>query len=140
MSEQREILFRGKRVNNKWVEGYYYAKPILELHFILSGEEQWEVDGKTVGQYTGLKDKNEVRIFEGDIVAVKHPHQKKHVPGVIEFGRYTDVDSLDNYDYIGWYIKVYGKCVSILQPCADGMEIEVIGNIHDNPELLEENR
>lgn len=96
-----------------------------------------KVDPSTVGMYSGIKDRLRKMVFDGDIVSFKHQDQKAAVLGVIKYGRYTDVDSFDNYDYIGWHIEVHGKCVSILQPCADGIEIEVIGNIHDNPELLE---
>lgn len=139
MSEQREILFRGKCVDSgQWIEGPYiqsYASGYIYLDD--KHPKMVLVFRETVGQYTGLKDKNGTQIFEGDIVELKKAHQKIPVVGVVEYGRYTDVDSLDNYDYLGWYIKVRGHCVSILQPPVDGIEMEAIGNIHDNPELLE---
>ena len=73
----REILFKGKRLNNgEWVEGYYVEKTLVHAgnkskkHFYilnLSGNLE-EVDGETVGQYAGLTDKKCVKIFDGDIV------------------------------------------------------------------------
>lgn len=148
MSEPREILFRGKRFDNgEWVDGilHVFTEKVAQIggyidygtHVCIGNS--YGVTPSTVGQYTGLLDKNGKLIFEGDIIELNHPvYFKKSVIGLVAYGRYTDVDSLDNYDYLGWYIKVRGKCVSILQPCVDGIEIQVIGNIHDNPELLEE--
>ena len=67
----REILFKAKRLDNeKWVEGYYFAKPILNYHCILEGENQRQIDPDTLCQFTGLTDKDGNKIWENDIVDV----------------------------------------------------------------------
>lgn len=118
----REILFRGKCIQGKeWVYGYFFAKPILEKYFIELGNEMWQVDPTTVGQYTGLQDKNGNKIFEGDIV--------KYIP--------------DDEDEVGVDFYLIEFCNGsyrigrdeISQDYAD--EWEVVGSVHDNPELLE---
>ena len=146
----REILFRGKRVDNgEWVYGSF----IPDLCELLYGDKldgfikpfgkirkerlMVEVDRKTVGQYTGLTDKNGKQIFEGDILGAKHPKQMKAVPCLVKYGEYKDEDGLSDCRYLGFCLQALGKCCSILTPLSDGIEYEVIGNIHDNPELLE---
>lgn len=131
----REILFRGKRVDNgEWVYGSF----IPDLCELLYGNKldgfikpfgktrkerlMVEVDRKTVGQYTGLRDKNSTRIFEADIVKVYDVYCNETVVGVVEFcdGSFRIYDK-DFTSYDRWmYCKV-----------------EVIGNVFDNPELLE---
>lgn len=141
MRDMPEILFRGKRVDNgEWVEGSLLHDPDLEAFDIVgfnyySGESGLEreefccrVDPSAVGRYTGLTDKNGVKIFEGDIlkttvyvyckaavVAYSEGCFWVHNPngGNMPLFKYVDMDS--------------GK--------AD--RVEVVGNIHDNPELLE---
>lgn len=121
----REILFRGKTESGKWVEGFYSPVnlPIFDTmgHFINEGGYRAiEILPDTMGQYTGLRDKNGEKIFEDDIVCWPKEDGYGHVYWakdearfVIEFeGCIVDFDNL-------W-----------------GHEIEVYGNIHDNPELL----
>ena len=121
----REILFRGQRFDGVWFEGYFFAKPILEKYFIIIGEDQYMVKPETVGQYTGLTDKNGLKIFEGDIVTI--PDSKK-----------MGLPALIRYDYVRATFEVSRSGYNPLS-LIDAREFyEVIGNIHDNPELLKE--
>ena len=117
----RAIEFRGKCLDNgKWKYGdlVHTTKGTLILP-TNEGWNQYAVDPATVGQYTGLKDKNGKEIYEGDIFKAGY------------FGG-TDVVTWDveNARYIGRSPK---GCISYV-----GREpaVEIIGNIHDNPELL----
>ena len=125
----REILFRGKRTDNgEWVEGYYSPVNIPITgnmrHFInVGGYRAVEIDSETVGQYTGLNDKNGVKIFEGDIV------------------RYGDTIHrvvFEQRNGTAYFGLVYAACETLpFGHYQDLKQIEVIGNIYDSPELLE---
>ena len=132
----REILFRGKRLDNgKWVEGAFcpndcddpfgpmvYKPSIIKLGDPCDGF-WFAVDPETVGQYTGLKDKNGKKIFEGDI------WNCGGCIGVIKW--VEDVCSFEaNYTMNG---IEYANAVGAYRAA----KVEVIGNIHDNPDLLE---
>ena len=131
----REILFRGKRTDNgTWAYGYLFC--IWERTYLCWGTtndvpNMKEVLPETVGQYTGLTDKNGVKIFEGDICRFKR-FNDVHVGKV--------VFNVTTASFIMWYqpiVGAYGEKATqkmLLSVCDD---IEVIGNIHDNPELLE---
>lgn len=138
----REILFRGKRVDNgKWIEGFYVR--IGKSHFIFTGKlkfvglnidfECYEVTPETVGQYTGLTDKNGNKIFEDDIVLFEDesPHNYEYHDdaemrcGVMEYddGQFY----LSNRIVVTMDILIY-----------DGeLDGEVIGNVFDNADLFE---
>ena len=128
MREIREVIFRGKRADNgEWIEGSllgidwcdkpstYSIAPNTPVSVFYS------VIPETVGQFTGLTDKNGKRIFEGDIVSlVKHDgliYKVVYVPC-----RYELVNSKGVNCFV---LDIYKS-----------ENIEVIGNIHDNPELL----
>ena len=128
---KREILFRGKSyTDGKWHYGYYmyrFATPFSpERHEIteLSGLG-YNCIPETVGQYTGLTDKNGKRIFERDICNCR----KFECVGKIEWCEYDA--SFDFYVLCGG--GVYDS--ENLYDYAD--ELEIIGNCYDNPELLE---
>ncbi|MCL2570657.1 MAG: YopX family protein [Firmicutes bacterium] len=123
----REILFRGKQIDNgKWVEGVFGISNKNQATIITSFQEyaarvqftSHKVDHATVGQFTGLHDKNGKRVFEGDIVKMA----KHNYSGVITF-------KLGTF-YIKWSNVVSAGKISFWWN-----SIEIIGNIHDNPEL-----
>ena len=153
----REILFRGKRVDNgEWVEGYYAAEPytkntynygyILENEKDLFAKKAWLVDSRTVGQFTGLTNKNGTKVFEGDIVAIPPNMSRKSTLGVVKFGDYKTppygVDKTNRGFYIRWYYENEAIEEMLRRDIVfwfnySHVDISIIGNIYDNPELLE---
>ena len=141
----REILFRGKQVDNgEWIEGFYTQKmnpytpnglPIK--HFILDlAPFGADVLPETVGQYTGLTDRNGKRIFEGDIVRLIDEHNEIEWTAVVVFGNPNS-----EYNW-GWQLKAIGEfdgnkdILLWVDMEESGAYCEIIGNIHDDPELL----
>ena len=130
----REILFRGKRIDNgEWVYGDYWHLPEKNFYCISDKEFNRKVTPETVGQYTGLTDKNGKKIFEGDII-----HVKDLIRCPVGFGNclciadYIASVAFDDCRFC--LLKANG---GIYEIPLDSDKIEVIGNIHDNPELLE---
>lgn len=159
----REILFRGKRIDNgEWVEGYYTDLPVgsfaatifsndeeivcedTESYIIEVYEKQhsnypnsiplrvvelekYQVAPETVGQCTGLTDENGKKIFEGDILKILSSDcgQADEWISVVKYDEYGFSPFCDQYNCDGC------ECSFELD------EYEVIGNIYDNPELLE---
>lgn len=132
----REILFRGKRVDNgEWIQGDIVQNPVHGVVRIVEQKPSYkdaEVDSDTVGQYTGLTDKNGRKIFEGDII---HLEYSQVFFGGVYFGEYTAevsykegcfiTDGMNNGDEIETPLSGFNND-----------EVEIIGNIHDNPELV----
>ena len=124
----REILFRGKRKDNgKWVEGhygeYYSGKENVSCISIpketISGSLCYEVIPETIFEFTGLTDKNGIKIFEGDILKGLYANGNAEVEMI-------------NGSWVGYAGKGWTDIGYVVD------RVEVIGNIHDNPELLTE--
>ena len=123
-------LFRGKRSDNgEWVEGAFCPRNtrgtypcIIKLTGLFMG--YWfEVDPDTVGECAGLKDKNGKLIFEGDILE-GYDFDADSGYGVVEL--YDGAFEVANDDWVGTFHENYRSFL-----------FEIIGNVHDNPELLE---
>lgn len=144
----REILFRGKRVDNgEWVQGFYVCKKRpyfkdkgVNLEHIICDNVEVEdgnykqfvdtimttyiVDPETIGQYTGLTDKNGRKIFEGDIVIFDY------------------IDYEDERGVVQWDSDIAKFIITFSTFAIDfdnvyGRELEVVGNVYDNPEMME---
>ena len=151
----REILFRGKRIDNdKWVYGNLFIPDMKDTPTqICIGTNviraTYDIDPSTVGQYTGLTDKNGKKIFEGDIL-----HFKAYRGGDFACPIGTDIyyrvlfghcnpDSDTLSEYVGFWAldKNYDEddlyeCGESINYLVDSHGAYVIGNIYDNPELL----
>ena len=142
----REILFRGKRLDNgEWVEGYVYRfHPICRIRHWLSLLGKYgdaDVAPATVGQYTGLTDKHGKRIFEGDFVKAMLTRdcgggeQVREETGAIG---YDTIGMIGLMDYLLGVTPVWSDFFHelSLSGLVTDFSFEVIGNIHDNPELI----
>ena len=131
----REILFRGKtEYIGKWVQGDLYKS--LKSAFIAAdnagsyAKTNHPVLPETIGQFTGLTDKNGVKIFEGDIIKVDF--QQEYI-GIKPRPSYIGV-----VEYRKGAFGIYEKGKGTQYFFQHGLIKTVIGNIHDNPELLED--
>lgn len=132
-------LFRGKtEISERWVVGDLVQWSGDDMciceEYNSTEKKQYSVIPETVGQYTGLKDKNGNKIFEGDIVKYKYSS--------------SFISNIEDGEYITEEIKTVKFCdgrfypIPFVEDCADSyysyglFDFEVIGNIHDNPDLL----
>lgn len=132
----RVIKFRGKRLDNgEWVFGdllRMYGTPFIYPDPAPNGWNDYEVIPGTVGQFTGLLDKNGKEIYEGDIVSYKYPIWR------------PDSFVRNEINYIGFrqseckfIVVCKNRHHDLHEPY--NLQVEVIGNIYDNPELLKQN-
>ena len=144
----REILFRGKNIYNDWIYGYlcqHRGEPVMDNNgMVLEGSDyyirdwaekidtgfygcNYRVDPSTIGQYTGLTDKNGKKIFEGDVV--------KYKSGSTVLFHKVVFERRNGCAYFGVVVgenETWGFNNSFPSTL-----FEIVGNIHDNPELLE---
>lgn len=134
----REILFRGKdSITKRWVYGALVQQqddPLKEKAFIISYSNyqfgdfseavMHEVDPETVGQYTGFVDKKGKKIFEGDILSI---YNSKAFLFAVEWNNQYVLKCTTN-----------GVSDNILNVIESPEDVEVVGNIYDNPELIKD--
>ena len=122
----REILFRGK-FGNEWKYGFLSIEPkglVIKEPYKNESSNVWHIDADTVGQYTGMLDKNGTKIFEGDIC------------------NFSNRSDIDNYGVVVYDADEtefgidYGSTYLGLGRHYPPRDIEVIGNIYDNPNLV----
>ena len=147
---EREIKFRGKTINgNEWIYGPTISQGTIKRKankwFMEVAENKWKgLQPNTLGQYTGLKDKNGKEIYEGDILrGNEYPF---NCDGVDNY--FAEIVWADNV--CGFYRLTHKKPNSTVRGISHGnweqldeddiKSFEVIGNIHDNPELLKDGR
>ena len=147
----REYKFRGKEIDTgKWVYGGLFKEPAPPQCFEKTLEDKYwivypnprfmpdwnlpfdmvrtDVDKNTIGQYTGLHDKNGKEIYEEDIVFIKGDTELLDIKGKVEYSN----------GFAQYIITNTGDIINEAEPLGDYEDIEVIGNVFENKELLNE--
>lgn len=132
-----------RKSDNQWIDGFYVRDDkhyiVQSLKTIVRGTAELvdvhEIDETTIRRFTGKVDKNDVSIVEGDII--RHFNYIKYI---IRYGAFAEKVGLGYYYGLGFYLErvqnVAHKVPFSAISC-DNNEYEVIGNIYDNPELLQ---
>lgn len=143
----REILFKAKRIDNgEWIEGYYTecrgetfisidTSSMFEI-FCPPVIRWFKVSSETLCQFTGLTDKNGQRVWENDII--KYHFGEIYAP--IKYGCYQNCFDSQKAEHVGFYVDWSDdKCLrKDLGYWIDMVDTMPVGNIFDNPELLQE--
>lgn len=153
----RDYIFHGKRIDtDEWVEGYLSYNKVRKQYYIMDDVDSFPipVHQESVGQYTGMNDKNGRRIFEGDIVQYQ-TYNDFDCQSVVKFGAYTQDGSGGEYTgnrCLGFYVDVNNftcpdwceddpSCFSEYLYQQNINEVaagcEVIGTVFENADLLE---
>lgn len=128
----RTIKFRGKNLDGEWVFGFYVEEERQTIngfekkHFIVNDGHDY-VKPETVGQFTGLHDKDGKDIYEGDILGRKDGGTLLKVE--FRHGAF-------GYEYCGEFHSWAGNHNFTFNPLDTDVDFRIVGNIHDNPELL----
>lgn len=145
----REILFRGKRLGDvEWVYGSLHIEygettkdgnRAIDYRILGMRGECYYVNPSTVGQYTGLEDKNGKRVFEGDVIKCEDSSQA--VYGIVKYGQFKSYTVEQIGVYIEWQNENANRwCDWLRQDILFWIkrgDCEIVSNIHDNPEPLE---
>lgn len=133
-------LFKAKRVDNgEWIVGYLYRLSENNPPFIMLRKygESYEVDEHTICQCTGLRDKNGNLIWENDVVKDLF----SDACAQIKYGSYQSCFDSTETEHVGFYVDWSGKYTKRYRKdlgyWINMVDAEIIGNIFDNPELLE---
>ena len=127
----REIKFRGKTPDGRWVYGDLETRRLDGRCFIHTYTEdriyytQFEILPDTIGQYTGLKDANGKEIYEGDVIESPNPTCSHHIG-------YSEAEG----GFIAFLCKTGYYYCSLRPGWINEFHKRVVGNIHDNPELM----
>ena len=141
----REIKFRGRNYDGIWMYGYLMPTPKPQIHLgnkhcVCACPQKmskvdvvlYEVEESTIGQYTGLLDGNGQEIFEGDVVRIPETEFNIEIIGVVEFDR-------GSYFIRSFFSGTHSSLAWAVRERQSGERRGVvIGNIHDNPELIKE--
>lgn len=147
----REILFRGKNERGSWEYGFYVKSEYYEggiSHLIIDADNVHYdnndfalveyINPDTLCEYTGLTDKSGSKVFEGDIFKL----DKENITGVVRYGRYSNTFNDDpNKTHIGFYVEWNDRMELLRKDLGFWCKRrEVVGNIFDNPEIVETKR